>query len=54
MKHGALPVVYLDPALQFPPVNSGGLIEARSASGPLYSVTPMFPPVNSGGLIEAG
>ena len=41
------------PTRKFPPVNSGGLIEAD------YSVTSCgprvdaFPPVNSGGLIEA-
>ena len=37
----------------FPPVNSGGLIEARpSCAAWLVDRTP-FPPVNSGGLIEA-
>ena len=37
---------------EFPPVNSGGLIEA-SKGMPCLSSIPKFPPVNSGGLIEA-
>ena len=38
---------------RFPPVNSGGLIEAATTM--IVSRTPSvpFPPVNSGGLIEA-
>ena len=38
--------------LLFPPVNSGGLIEARNISE-RCSPGHGFPPVNSGGLIEA-
>ena len=37
---------------EFPPVNSGGLIEAWSAAREAGS-GGSFPPVNSGGLIEA-
>ncbi len=37
---------------QFPPVNSGGLIEACRVA-PFLMRRSMFPPVNSGGLIEA-
>ena len=37
----------------FPPVNSGGLIEASSAMRRACRARSMFPPVNSGGLIEA-
>ena len=39
----------------FPPVNSGGLIEARTSFGwPIVAgASVAFPPVNSGGLIEA-
>ena len=36
----------------FPPVNSGGLIEAERYKS-LIPSTFEFPPVNSGGLIEA-
>ena len=40
-------------AAEFPPVNSGGLIEAN-CYWRFYSFTIIrFPPVNSGGLIEA-
>ena len=37
---------------EIPPLNSGGLIEAR---GPLrcFSISNSIPPLNSGGLIEA-
>ena len=38
--------------LAFPPVNSGGLIEAVTVRG-LPAEGKGFPPVNSGGLIEA-
>ncbi len=38
----------------FPPVNSGGLIEAYKPMFQLPSCQRAFPPVNSGGLIEAG
>ena len=38
----------------FPPVNSGGLIEAGASSFFFFEVFSRFPPVNSGGLIEAG
>ena len=39
---------------EFPPVNSGGLIEALSGdAGEAAATSRMFPPVNSGGLIEA-
>ena len=37
----------------FPPVNSGGLIEAYRWYGSTRLVLVVFPPVNSGGLIEA-
>ena len=37
----------------FPPVNSGGLIEASPSRGRLPACVARFPPVNSGGLIEA-
>ena len=39
----------------FPPVNSGGLIEARSkpVTSDFIRHGARFPPVNSGGLIEA-
>ena len=38
----------------FPPVNSGGLIEAFGyLDGPRVDQGCAFPPVNSGGLIEA-
>ena len=41
-------------ALQtFPPVNSGGLIEAPAPAPESAPEEPAFPPVNSGGLIEA-
>ena len=38
---------------KFPPVNSGGLIEAidTTSTATVYLLT--FPPVNSGGVIEA-
>ena len=36
----------------FPPVNSGGLIEALATSARPF-ILMSFPPVNSGGLIEA-
>ena len=39
--------------LLFPPVNSGGLIEARDPTHGPRTTSPQFPPVNSGGLIEA-
>ena len=38
--------------LQFPPVNSGGLIEATFRTI-FANLRDLFPPVNSGGLIEA-
>ena len=38
--------------MPFPPVNSGGLIEAMNWAG-ITRHAPRFPPVNSGGLIEA-
>ena len=38
---------------RFPPVNSGGLIEATSCLVTSSFIGPSFPPVNSGGLIEA-
>ena len=38
---------------QFPPVNSGGLIEAFEERRHLGRRYRAFPPVNSGGLIEA-
>ena len=38
----------------FPPVNSGGLIEADLVTRPVLLGDTAFPPVNSGGLIEAG
>ena len=37
---------------RFPPVNSGGLIEAFICFSYIID-RPTFPPVNSGGLIEA-
>ena len=37
----------------FPPVNSGGLIEALIIGVILEPAPARFPPVNSGGLIEA-
>ena len=37
----------------FPPVNSGGLIEAQRILVSPDHIRNMFPPVNSGGLIEA-
>ena len=37
----------------FPPVNSGGLIEAPQARRQPLRLQGAFPPVNSGGLIEA-
>ena len=37
----------------FPPVNSGGLIEASQFTEHERKRTEAFPPVNSGGLIEA-
>ena len=39
--------------LQFPPVNSGGLIEACETPSGYTGRSSWFPPVNSGGLIEA-
>ena len=39
--------------MTFPPVNSGGLIEARCRARPIARTPSGFPPVNSGGLIEA-
>ena len=41
------------PATEFPPVNSGGLIEAWRWCNYVEGVGWQFPPVNSGGLIEA-
>ena len=38
---------------EFPPVNSGGLIEASARQEQFPPEWTMFPPVNSGGLIEA-
>ena len=40
--------------IMFPPVNSGGLIEARGSWRVSTRFKCKFPPVNSGGLIEAG
>ena len=40
-------------AYTFPPVNSGGLIEANLIPGTVDAAALAFPPVNSGGLIEA-
>ena len=37
----------------FPPVNSGGLIEASPDATRSAGRSRPFPPVNSGGLIEA-
>ena len=37
----------------FPPVNSGGLIEAVGGEAGAARPVVGFPPVNSGGLIEA-
>ena len=42
----------ISPAKLFPPVNSGGLIEAIF-SNQKFLLLKKFPPVNSGGLIEA-
>ena len=42
-----------DRADAFPPVNSGGLIEAYAAPAAAARSAGAFPPVNSGGLIEA-
>ena len=39
--------------LTFPPVNSGGLIEADDVDTGVTAPNARFPPVNSGGLIEA-
>ena len=36
----------------FPPVNSGGLIEAITGLPTMLRPAPKFPPVNSGGLFE--
>ena len=38
---------------EFPPVNSGGLIEAERVKARFRISAGWFPPVNSGGLIEA-
>ena len=40
-------------AVRYPPPESGGLIEARSATARAVTATTAYPPPESGGLIEA-
>ena len=53
MKHHGLVIILAKMARKFPPVNSGGLIEAQLDPFDFFLFLPAFPPVNSGGLIEA-